>query len=145
MNECIIIMADDDSDDREFFMDALEPGRKVNLIQAQDGVELIETLHNMEQLPTVIFLDLNMPLKDGHQCLMEIRAADKFKEIPVIIYTTSSNSLHIDRTYKSGASLYITKPNEFNKLKEMFEKLFKLNVKQYLPQPSIDKFVFRLD
>ena len=74
------------------------------------------------RLPHLLFLDLNMPLKDGHQCLKEIRSDEKLKNISVAIYSTSNNQKDVEETFLKGANIYITKPSDYNTLKQVLEK-----------------------
>ncbi|MEP7171012.1 MAG: response regulator [Bacteroidota bacterium] len=87
-----ILLADDDADDRDLFKEAIEETKlNVNLDFAEDGKCLIDLLCNEKRLPDLIFLDLNMPYKTGMECLAEIRNNSTFKDIPVVIYSTSSS------------------------------------------------------
>jgi CheY-like chemotaxis protein len=140
-----IFLAEDDQEDRELFGEALKgmPG-KVKLSTAKDGIELLSMLaqsHN--NLPDLIFLDLNMPKKDGHQCLVEIKNDSLLQQIPVIIYSTSARPEQINSTYKDGANLYIAKPDSFNKLKLILENVVSLDWFDYIPQPAREKFVLQ--
>ena len=73
-------------------------------------------------LPRLIFLDLNMPIKNGLQCLKEIRSDEQLKNISVAIYSTSNHQKDIEETFYNGANIYITKPPDFNTLKQVLEK-----------------------
>lgn len=73
-------------------------------------------------LPRLIFLDLNMPIKNGLQCLKEIRSDEQLKNISVAIYSTSNHQKDIEETFYNGANIYITKPSDFNTLKQVLEK-----------------------
>lgn len=69
----IIYLADDDEDDRILFLDAVEElNLPISVVQTKDGNELINALRNAEHLPEVLFLDINMPCKNGFECLKEI-------------------------------------------------------------------------
>ena len=114
-----IMLADDDSDDRFFFSEVLEEYKHVALESIEDGVKLMNALNSRAKLPDLIFLDLNMPGKNGVECLSEIRQQDKLKDIPVIIFSTSSSKKDIDETFDLGANLYITKPHSFKVLKNI--------------------------
>src|SRR6478752_6042239 len=121
-----VLLADDDSDDRELFREAagfVDPN--VNIITANDGEELMTNLtrDNMT-MPDLIFLDLNMPKKNGKECLSEIRSNSILKGIPVIIYTTSLNPIDIEDTFNSGALYFFRKPNSFEELKEVLHQVF---------------------
>jgi CheY-like chemotaxis protein len=115
-----ILLAEDDADDRMFFEDVLkEVGMNTNLLVADDGVELMTVLdESVPPPPDIIFLDLNMPKKNGFECLKEIRQTDKLKGIPVIIFSTSDNADAINATYSLGANFYMRKPRSFDMLKK---------------------------
>lgn len=118
-----IFLAEDDADDRMFFEDVLkEVSISTNLVMADDGVELMNVLdESVPPPPDVIFLDLNMPRKNGFECLKEIRQTAKLREIPVIIFSTSDNAQAIDKTYSLGANFYMQKPRSFALLKKAIE------------------------
>jgi CheY-like chemotaxis protein len=144
-NSFLILLADDDPDDRFLFKEAVAETENVMLVMVKDGMQLMNKLYDMaEKLPDAIFLDLNMPFKNGHECLREIKEDKRFCEVPVIIYSTATNRLQIDSTYKDGANLYIPKPDSFSKLKNIVKSVFSLEWKEYKPQPSKDKFVLML-
>ncbi len=120
-----IIIADDDESDRLNFIDAFEEIKLKSTVHAvNDGIELMKYLNNEnEKLPYLLFLDLNMPRKNGLECLREIRSNEKLKDIIVAIYSTSSSEKDIDETFINGANVYIKKPNDFTKLKEVLNKV----------------------
>lgn len=113
-----ILLVDDDEDDRELFKDAVrEAGVDVALFVRENAEGLMEELYNMrEKFPDIIFLDLNMPKKNGYECLTEIKKSEKFKNIPVVIYSTSYNLYEVDKCFKAGANLYVPKPDSFSDL-----------------------------
>lgn len=74
-------------------------------------------------IPDFIFLDLNMPRKNGKECLTEIRQNDQTQKIPVVIYTTSARPSDIEETFQAGASCFLRKPNSFNELTTLLTKL----------------------
>lgn len=121
----VILMADDDEDDRLLARDALEESRVANDLHfVCDGVELLEYLRRQGQYvdpqssptPGVILLDLNMPRKNGREALEEIKADPALRRIPVIIMTTSQAEEDIVRSYDLGAASFITKPITFEGL-----------------------------
>jgi len=124
-----ILLADDDDDDRLFFKDASEEVQlKTVFTVVNDGVELMDYLAKLEiRLPGLVFLDLNMPRKSGLECLKEIRADDKFKNLVVAIYSTSALEKDIDETFINGANIYIKKPNDFKALKTILDKVITMN------------------
>lgn len=114
-----ILLADDDDDDRLLFMDVLsEYSKETKLTFAHNGEHLMNILYS-GTLPDVLFLDLNMPLKNGMECLDEIRNSRSLKRLPVVIFSTSSHPGTINKMYEIGAHLYIRKPNDFNSLRKV--------------------------
>lgn len=114
-----ILLADDDDDDRLLFIDALtEFAKETKVTFAHNGEHLMSILHS-GALPDVLFLDLNMPLKNGMECLDEIRSDRKLRELPVVIFSTSSHPGTINKMYEIGAHLYIKKPNDFDSLRKV--------------------------
>ncbi len=113
------MIVDDDSDDREFFCEAVnELHLSAECLSAASGREALKTLRNgIQSLPDFIFLDLNMPKMDGRTCLAELKKDEKLKNIPVIIFSTSSYQKDIDETCKLGAAYFFPKPADFEKLK----------------------------
>ena len=142
----IITLADDDEDDRMFFTDAFEE-LKINTVvnTVNDGVALMDFLNHPETvLPNIIFLDLNMPLKSGIECLKEIKANHKFKDIVIAIYSTSSSEEDIENTFVLGANIYIKKPNNFGKLKEVLSEVVTINWQYITSGLDKDNFLLRM-
>lgn len=116
----IIFLADDDEDDRVFFSEALnEIPLQTEVTEFNNGVELMAGLHSNSPLPAAIFLDLKMPLMDGFECLADIRDVAEFKEIPVIIYSTSVHASDIKKLKDMLATRYLKKPTTYNQLKTL--------------------------
>ncbi|NCI45907.1 response regulator [Sediminibacterium soli] len=113
-----IFLVDDDTDDRSLFMDALsEIDTAIELATAINGTEALEKMLAMPgRLPDYIFMDLNMPLMNGLQCLKELKKRAALAHIPVIIYSTSSHSKDKEEAARSGAFDYIVKPFSFTEL-----------------------------
>lgn len=141
-----IILADDDEDDRLLFTDAFEElkiNTKVNTFN--DGVELMDYLNNPDSvLPNVLFLDLNMPKKNGIECLYEIKRNDRFSEIAIAIFSTSSSEEHIEETFVQGANIYIKKPSDFATLKKVLSDVVTINWQYYTSGLNRDNFLLRL-
>jgi len=121
----VILLADDDEEDRMLAADALAASRVVNDLRfVEDGDELLDYLYNRGRFsnvqesprPGLILLDLNMPRKDGREALREIKADPELRRIPVVILTTSKAEEDIYRTYDLGANSFITKPVSFEGL-----------------------------
>lgn len=141
-----ILLADDDADDRDFFREALEEsGIPSKLTTVVDGEKLTHYLSTITSPPPpdVIFLDINMPYKDGKACLREIRKDDKFRNIPVIMFSTSTYVGDIEETYESGASLYISKAEFFENENSMLKKLFSKNWTEKMLNVAKEQYVFR--
>ena len=146
MNEPFtIVLADDDEGDRFLFREALKNLKiKVAVKTLNDGVYLMEYLEKEDTpLPFLLFLDLNMPRKNGLQCLKEIRATEKLREVPVAIYSTSSTEADIEKTFMNGANVYIKKPNDFSSLKEVLHKVVMAAHTYREPPFNISNFLFR--
>ncbi|MES2649147.1 MAG: response regulator [Bacteroidota bacterium] len=112
-----VFLVDDDRDDREIFIEALaEVDNSFFCVTAESGEEALKELHTTSIVPNYIFLDLNMPRMNGRECLVEIKSIERLKEIPIIIYTTSSLQKERDELVKLGASMFITKPANFTDL-----------------------------
>lgn len=132
--EIVILMADDDEDDRLMTRDALEEARLANELHfVEDGEQLLDyLLHrgkytNPEDAPTpgLILLDLNMPRKDGREALKEIKANPRLRHIPIVVLTTSQAEEDIFKSYNLGVNSFITKPVSFEALVEVMKILAK--------------------
>ena len=124
-----ILLADDDEGDRLIFGEAmgeLELNLKVQTVN--NGMQLIEHLTKSTILPHLVFLDLNMPRKNGLECLKEIRNNDRFAAISIAIYSTSASEKDIEETFLNGANVYIKKPNNFATLNNYYTKQSKLTI-----------------
>lgn len=116
-----IIIAEDDADDRLLIEDALNENNisSEDLMFVDDGEALIETLDANTASPCMVFLDLNMPKKDGRQALKEIKEDKRFKHIPVIVFSTSNSVDDIKTSYQNGVNTYFTKPSKYSDLVEI--------------------------
>jgi CheY-like chemotaxis protein len=138
-----LLLADDDIDDCIFFEDALkELPISATLSTVNNGIQLMNyLLAKSDDLPDVLFLDLNMPRKSGIECLTEIKMIDKLKDLPVIIFSTSFNTEVVDLFYQKGAHYYIRKPGEYEKLRKVILEAVTLTSQNKLTQPTRDKFI----
>lgn len=141
-----IILADDDEDDRLFFMDAFDELKIITKVKTfNDGVYLMDFLNEKESdLPNVLFLDLNMPRKSGIECLKEIKKDPKFKDVAIAIYSTSASEEDIENTFIMGANIYIKKPNDFKTLKKVLSEVVTINWQYYTNGLNKDNFLLRL-
>jgi CheY-like chemotaxis protein len=128
----IILLADDDEEDRMLACDALAESRLSNDINCvTDGEDLMDYLHHRGKhappaeapSPGLILLDLNMPKMDGREALREIKSDPDLRHIPVVVLTTSKAEEDIYRSYESGASSFISKPVTFDGLVELMKGL----------------------
>ncbi len=138
-----ILLADDDKDDCFLFREALsELPLKSELATVHDGEQLMAYLEMREDnLPDVLFLDLNMPRKNGFECLTEIKHNEDLKNLPVVMFSTSYprdmgyEQDIIKVLYNIGAKDYIRKPEDFTKLKEVIFKML-IKISEGLPKAS---------
>jgi CheY-like chemotaxis protein len=128
----VILMADDDPDDRLLCKEAMEEGRLLNELRfVEDGVELMDYLLGQgiyaepesAPRPGLILLDLNMPKMDGREALAAIKSHPDLRRIPVVIMTTSQAEEDITRSYDLGANSFITKPVTFDRLVQLMKTL----------------------
>lgn len=124
----VILLAEDDSDDVFFATDALKDANiNHDLHRVADGDELMDYLHGRAGFaspgaaprPDLILMDLNMPGKDGREALGEIKSDPKLRRIPVVVLSTSSDSVDIADSYDLGANSYLVKPRDYRGWVEM--------------------------
>jgi CheY-like chemotaxis protein len=109
-----LLIVDDDSDDVALFCDAVhEIDETYRCIPAFNGTQALELLEHAIIKPNFIFMDLNLPLMNGKECLSQIKSNPQFTDIPVIIYSTSRLQKDIEDVYKLGATNFLTKPSSF--------------------------------
>lgn len=124
--EKIVLIIDDDEDDRSLFFDAVkEVDIDITCMTARDGQEALDLLRSGQAaLPDFIFLDLNMPRLNGKQCLTEIKKDSRLHHIPIIIYTTTKRAEDVEEVKKLGASRFLTKPALFSDICEAISSVF---------------------
>lgn len=146
MNKLKIVLVDDDEDDRQFFADALESlDMKTELLQLTNGEECLKYMEaNKDDLPNLIFLDLNMPIMNGFQCLEQLRAQQEFKDVIIAIYSTSGVEKDIEETFNKGANIYIKKPSSFKELKSSLRQVIKTNWTYYMNDFSKENFLLKI-
>ena len=123
-SEKIFLLAEDDKDDRELFHEALS-GINTNIILycTENGSEAVDKLVNLHKKPHLIFLDINMPVMNGWQCLKQIKDDPNYRQIPVIVYSTSSHQKERDFAMDLGAIHFFSKPDDFQQWKEILERI----------------------
>jgi CheY-like chemotaxis protein len=138
-----IMLAEDDIDDRLVFQEAFnELNMNLQLVIVNNGEELINYLSEKAiLLPQLVFLDLNMPFKNGFECLHELKRNEKLKDIPVIIYSTSGSGIEREKCRQLKAHLYITKPSSFTRLKKIINKILIMDFVDGLVEEPKEKFL----
>lgn len=144
-----ILLADDDADDRQFFSEAIHEIKMDHTLKLfNDGKELMDFLEHPDNedmtLPHILFLDLNMPYKNGMECLKEIRQNPKYNNLSVAIYSTSSSEKDIEETFASGANIYIRKPNDFSTLKKVIKDVVNMNWQFHSSGMNLETFLFSI-
>jgi CheY-like chemotaxis protein len=124
-----ILLVEDDADDRMLFTDALnEVNSEVRLKTAshcEDGIDSL--IKPQDELPDMVVMDINMPGKNGLECLEDIRNHARLRKIPVIILSTDTDLDVIKDAYRRGANFYISKPNSFDALKKEVRKILSMD------------------
>ncbi len=154
LKQLYILLADDDTDDCLFFKDALQDMPILTLFTAvHDGEQLMQHLSNQtNKLPDILFLDLNMPRKNGFECLSEIKLNKKLQNIPVVVFSTSFEKEVVSQLYINGAQYFIRKPSEFAQFKKIILHVLNL-IKHHrgpgqagnIAQPGVENFVLTVE
>lgn len=138
-----IFLAEDDEDDCLIFLEALqELDYDLEIVVSRDGDQLMMNLDKrIPPLPYVLFLDLNMPLKNGFDCLKEIKRIDKLRDMPIVVLSTSVRIKDINLAYRLGANFYMPKPGRFSQLVDGIEKVLQFDLSSPTPK---QKFILQL-
>ena len=141
-----ILLADDDADDCHFFKEALVGlSLTTDLTTVPDGEHLMQLLLNEQyELPDVLFLDLNMPRKNGFECLSEIKLNDKLNKLSVVVFSTSFEQEVINQLYQNGAQYFMRKPSEFSQFKKIILQTLIIVAQKNTAQPDRENFVITL-
>ena len=135
-----ILMADDDKDDYLFLKEAAEKaGEPLQVSYAANWLELWRFI--IKTIPDLLFLDINMPVKDGIECLQLLRQERKYDNIPILIYSTSVNKSDIDKAYQNGANYFIVKPNAIEDITNIIKRLISMSKDALLSVPPREEFV----
>lgn len=138
-----ILFSDDDTDDALLFTQAADLMKSSILLSfAEDGEQLMRFL-SKESLPDMIFLDLNMPVKNGIECLREIRSDNKLDKLPIIVYTTSDNPRDVDTCFELRANLYVVKPTSFENIIKTLKKIINIDFKSQ-DFPARENFILEI-
>jgi chemotaxis family two-component system response regulator Rcp1 len=124
-----ILLVEDSLSDAQLAIEALQSAKIANhLSHVEDGVEAMQFLrregpYRDAPRPDLILLDLNLPRKDGHEVLEELKEDPQFKQIPVVVLTTSRAEQDVPRSYALHANCYITKPVDFTQFMEVVKSI----------------------
>jgi len=142
-----VILVDDDPDDRMLFEEVFSELRiQSSLFLFQNGLEFLAYLDRPQApIPDLIFLDLNMPIMGGIEALEHIKRSEKYSNVPIAIYSTSSSDKDIEESLARGANVYITKPTDYGKLKRILGEVLKIQWQYLSGAMLLDNFVMRID
>ncbi len=137
-----IILAEDDKDDQELFIDALDAADLPSEVTTvENGQELLDALKDKSQSdPDIIFIDINMPVKGGKQALAEIKGDKELRDIPTVMLSTWDHPSDIEDAFDKGADLYVQKPSSFAGFVLVLKKVFLLHWAKALLRPVISLF-----
>ncbi len=126
MDSKVILIIDDDLEDQEVFIEAVkEIDNAIVCLGFSEGEEALRLLKaEALEVPDLIFLDLNMPRFSGKECLVELKKIEKLQDVPIIIYSTSTDKKDYDDTKQLGASYFLTKPYKFDELRSKLKHIF---------------------
>lgn len=137
-----ILLADDNREDRFFFKDALSDLPIPTILTTfDDGERLLTFLNAAQVLPDILFLDINMPRRNGSECLKAIKLNKLLHTLPVVIYSTSLPELVADELYKNKAHYYVPKTTGAE-LKKILKVIVNLLVEKKFDRPTRSKFIF---
>jgi len=123
-----ILLVEDNPDDEELTLRALRHHQMAeNVVVARDGVEALDILlskdTDVNTLPNVVLLDLNLPRVNGHEVLKAMRADERTRSLPVVVLTSSNEESDVQRSYNSGANSYIRKPVDYRQFVDAVETI----------------------
>lgn len=135
-----ILMADDDKDDFFILKEAAEKaGEPLQISYVANWLELWRFF--LKTVPDILFLDINMPVKNGIECLQLLRKERKYDGIPILIYSTSVSKSDIDKAYRHGANYFIVKPSTIEDITNMIKRLTSMSKETLLTVPAREEFV----
>lgn len=134
-----VIMAEDDKEDVMIFeLAAAEANLAIHLRHAENGEVLFTLLE--QAIPDILFLDINMPCKDGLTCITEIRSNPVYNNLPVVMYTSYKVPEKIDSAYEAGANLYLLKSKTITELAGHLKTIFAIEWQHQMHQPAYNQF-----
>lgn len=135
-----ILLAEDDQDDVEIFETALQQLKMPYVMRRADNGDVLFVLLK-ERIPYILFLDIQMPCRDGVACIIDIRKNREYDKLPVVMYTSRMTDKIVEECFRNGANLYMTKTNTINALVMKLRKVFSIDWSDYLHYPPQDHFV----
>lgn len=148
MNEVTmhVLLADDDKDDLDDFMEAFNSLQlNIEVLAVKNGIDLMEYLNDPStKIPDLVFLDLNISKKSGLECLIEIRKVKQLKNLTIVIYSTSSTEKDVEDAFVNGANVYIKKPAHFTVLKKLLSQVLTINWQYHTSGLNRDNFLMQL-
>lgn len=135
-----ILLAEDDQDDVEIFETALQQLHMPYVMRRADNGDVLFLLLK-ERIPYILFLDIQMPCRDGVACIIDIRKNREYDKLPVVMYTSRMSDKIVEECFRNGANLYMTKTNTINALVAKLRKVFSIDWSDYLHYPPQDHFV----
>jgi CheY-like chemotaxis protein len=138
-----ILLVEDDNDDIDFFTDAFKGiSANVKITVAGNSAQMFSHLDNDEKFD-IIFLDINLPIMNGIECLKLLKEKTKYRHIPIIMLTGSQSENDINETYQKGAHHYIPKPYKPLDYEFCLKAVMELKWQKNLPQPPPDKYLIK--
>ena len=126
-----VLVVDDDSDDRHFIHEAFRLSNiDVDVVEFSNANDIVGALKNLgkEHPISLIFLDLNLPGKNGIEALRELKEDEDCTHIPTVVLTTSNSDRDRNESYAMGANCFLSKPNSFDMYMKMLSSVFKLYI-----------------
>ena len=122
-----VFLIDDDTDDQEIFSHAMmKANSNAHCVFASDGIKALDKLkENTSFVPDFIFIDMNMPRMNGQQCLAEIKKIDRLRDVPVYMYSTSTDPANIEENKRLGATDFIVKPSDVDDLIQILKRIIR--------------------
>lgn len=118
-----VILADDDFDDVDIFKEAVRDYVKLEVVK--DGKELMSLLNHIH--PDLVFLDLEMPVKNGLECLVEIRNNEKLKDLPIVVFSSTTRPANMQTAYEMGGHLFLIKSHVYGELVTSIRAILELD------------------
>jgi CheY-like chemotaxis protein len=139
-----ILLVEDDEDDISFFKEAVQKLEFKNEVAVARNCQQLFSYIELNKSFDIIFLDINLPMVDGKQCLKNIKVSELYKDVPIIMFTGSSAQADIDEVYENGAHYHVVKPYAHINYVASLKMILELNWKEKPPRPAKENFVVNL-